>query len=120
MIVPLRWEDVDGLGHVGHVAVLRLLEEGRDDRLAQAGIGRDAYVVGRSEVTYRREILLEGRAVDVRCTVTRVGRSSLDTSEEVSDGDGSVCVSAAFGLVLWDAERRTPRPVTDAEREALT
>ena len=37
--VQTRWRDLDALGHVGHTAVLVLLEEGRDAFLDEHGIG---------------------------------------------------------------------------------
>jgi acyl-CoA thioester hydrolase len=117
--VQLRWQDVDGLGHVGHGAVLAYLEEGRDAFLGRCGIGRRDYVVGRCEVVYRREILLERREVGAGCTVGRVGRSSLSTREQLVGDGGEVLVEAAFDLVLWDPEARAPRAVTADERSAL-
>jgi acyl-CoA thioester hydrolase len=117
--VQMRWVDIDGLGHVGHGAALTYLEEGRDAFLAQCGISRRDYVVGRCEVTYHREIRPEHEHVEASCEVSRVGRSSLTTRERLLDDDGDVLVEAAFGLVLWDPERRAARPITDREREAL-
>jgi acyl-CoA thioester hydrolase len=117
--VQLRWQDVDGLGHVGHGTVLAYLEEGRDAFLARCGIGRRDYVVGRCEVVYRHEILLDRREVGAGCAVERVGRSSLTTRERLLGDGGEVLVEAAFDLVLWDPDRRAPRPLTTHERSAL-
>ena len=54
--VQMRWRDLDGLGHVNHTVVLTYLEEGRDAFLADRGIRRDEYVVGRCSVTFDGEI----------------------------------------------------------------
>lgn len=118
--VQMRWQDIDGLGHVNHNVVLTYLEEGRDAFLAQRGIGRDDYVVGRCTVTYRAEIQPGQAAVRVECGVSELGASSLRTSERILAADGSVLVEAEFGLVLWDAERRLPRPISPAERASLS
>ena len=48
----MRWRDLDALGHVNHAVVLTYLEEGRDAFLADHGIGRDEYVVGRCSVDF--------------------------------------------------------------------
>jgi acyl-CoA thioester hydrolase len=117
--VPVRWQDIDGLGHVHHAAVLFLLEEGRDVFLASCGIRRDGYVIGRAEINYVREIRLEQGQVGTRCEVTRLGRSSLTTREQLLDDDGEAFVEATFGLVLWDPQRRASRPITPDERTAL-
>lgn len=118
--VQMRWRDIDGLGHVGHSVALVYLEEGRDAFLAAHGISRRDYVVGRCEVTFRREVDAALGEVVAGCEAARVGRSSLVTREEIRDAAGEVLIEAEFGLVLWDAERRESRPLTAAERASLT
>jgi acyl-CoA thioester hydrolase len=117
--VAVRWQDIDGLGHVNHVAFLTYFEEGRDAWLREHGIGRDEYVVGRCVVSYRREIGRDVEAVVVRCTAAELGRSSLTTSEQLLDPDGAVLAKAEFTLVLWDPAARRSRPLTDDERRSL-
>jgi acyl-CoA thioesterase FadM len=115
----MRWQDIDGLGHVNHVVVLTYLEEGRDAFLAHSGIGPDQYVVGRCSVSYLGEINPAFKAVKVECAVRELGNSSLTTSERILDDSGNVVVEAEFDIVLWDPGRRGSRPITDEERELL-
>jgi acyl-CoA thioester hydrolase len=115
--VQVRWNDLDALGHVGHTAVLVLLEEGRDAMLARNGI--DEYVVGQCSVTFRREIGPGVKSVTVQCGVRELGRSSMTTSERIVDEEGDVFVEAEFRIVVWDAELRAPRPISDSERASL-
>jgi acyl-CoA thioester hydrolase len=117
--VQTRWGDIDALGHVGHTAVLVLLEQGRDAFLATRGIRPDQYVVGRCSVTFNQEIDAERRSVTVECGISELGRSSVTTSERILDAGGGVAVEAEFGLVLWDPDKRGSRPITDEERVAL-
>jgi acyl-CoA thioester hydrolase len=117
--VQTRWEDLDALGHVGHTAVLVLLEQGRDEFLGEHGIRPDQYVVGRCAVSFNREIGPAQKAVTVECRVRELGTSSVTTNERILATDGEVAVEAEFGLVLWDAERRGSRPITDNERASL-
>jgi acyl-CoA thioester hydrolase len=117
--VQVRWGDLDPLGHASHTAVLTYLEEGRDAMLEGHGIRRDEYVVGRCSVSFRREIDSSLKAVTVECGVRKLGRSSLTTSERIVDDEGQVVVEAEFGLVLWDAEQRGSRPISDSERASL-
>jgi acyl-CoA thioesterase FadM len=117
--VAVRWQDVDGLGHVNHVTFLTYFEEGRDAWLREHGIGRDEYVVGRCTVHYRREIGRDVEGVVVRCTAVELGRSSLTTSEQLLDDDGAVLADGEFALVLWDPAARRSRPLTDDERRSL-
>jgi acyl-CoA thioesterase FadM len=116
----MRWRDLDGLGHVGHSVALVYLEEGRDAFLADHGISRRDYVVGRCEVEFRREVHSGLGEVVAGCEAAAVGRSSLRTRERICDLDGEVLIEAEFGLVLWDADRRRSRPLTEAERSSLT
>jgi acyl-CoA thioester hydrolase len=117
--VQMRWRDLDGLGHVNHTVVLTYLEEGRDAWLAEHGIRRDEYVVGRCSVNFRREIDPAWKTVTVHCDVRELGRSSLVTSERILDETGDVVVEGEFGLVLWDPEQRGSRPISDEERASL-
>lgn len=117
--VQMRWRDIDGLGHVNHVVALTYLEEGRDAFLAEAGIGRDQYVVGRCSVSWKDEIEPDQGSVVVECRVRELGRSSLTTSERILGEDGRVIVEAEFGIVLWDPERRGSREISESERDAL-
>lgn len=118
--VPLRWGDFDALGHVNHVAVLGLLETGRDAWLRTLGIAREGYVVGRCTVSFEREIAAHVDAVAVTCVATDLRRSSLTTSERLYGDDGTLLVEGSFDLVLWDPERRRSRPISDDERAAFT
>jgi acyl-CoA thioesterase FadM len=118
--VQMRWRDLDGLGHVSHNVALVYLEEGRDAFLEAHGISRRDYVVGRCEVTFHQEVLAEMGEVVAGCETAAVGGSSVTTRERICDPDGRLLIEAEFGLVLWDAERRRSRPVTDAERASLS
>lgn len=118
--VQMRWQDIDGLGHVNHAAVLNYFEEGRDAFLDHCGVGPADYVVGRCEVTFLKEIKLESRMVSVGCAVSNVGNSSFQTREEIFNDEGELVVEASFGLVMWDREASGPRPITNDERAALT
>jgi acyl-CoA thioester hydrolase len=117
--VQMRWQDIDGLGHVNHNVVLTYLEEGRDAFLAARGIRRDNYVVGRCSVEYLAEIDPDQDVVTVECQVSRLGQSSLATAERIVGSDGRVLVEAEFSLVLWDPGERRSRPISDRERIAL-
>jgi acyl-CoA thioester hydrolase len=117
--VAVRWRDMDGLGHANHAVFLTYLEEGRDVWLRRHGIGRDEYVVARCTVHYRREIGPWLASVNVHTSASEIGRSSLTTSERLTDEDGNVLADAEFALVLWDPDARSPRPLSDAERASL-
>ena len=117
--VQMRWRDLDALGHVNHPVVLTYLEEGRDAFLARNGIGREEYVVGRCTVSFRGEIDPAMGSVTVECEVAELGTTSVRTRERIVAPEGEPLVEAEFAIVLWDPERRAPRPITDDERASL-
>lgn len=116
----MRWQDIDGLGHVNHAAVLNYFEEGRDAFLEHCGVGPAEYVVGRCSVTFLREIKLDSKVVSVGCEVTGIGNTSFQTREEIFNDRGEKVAEADFGLVMWDSETSGPRPITDRERTAFS
>ena len=50
MVIPIRWGDMDALGHVNHALAFTYFEEARDAFLAERGISRDSYVRLRAAV----------------------------------------------------------------------
>ena len=118
--VQMRWGDIDALGHVNHAVAFTYFEEARDAFLAERGIRRDEYVVGRCSVSWKRELTPGQHAVTVETSVRELGGSSMTTFERIFDAEGEVAVEGEFGLVLWDSENRGSRPISDAERQALS
>jgi acyl-CoA thioester hydrolase len=118
--VQMRWSDIDALGHVNHALAFSYFEEGRDAFLAERGIRRDEYVVGRCSVSWIAEIMPGDDAVIVETSVSALGVSSVTTSERILDARGNVVVEGEFGLVLWDPDLREARAITETEREALS
>ncbi|GAA2427990.1 thioesterase family protein [Actinomadura vinacea] len=116
--VALRWRDLDHQGHVYHATMLTLLDEARTEWL-RAAVGvesPDEYVVARVEIDFLAETVRSNDRIDVTFDITRVGSSSLTTTELVRTPDGRDVVRAAVTAVMWDRVLRKPRPLTDAER----
>ena len=120
--IEIRWRDLDAYSHVNHIVFLTYLEEARDEWLGQS-LGDPSrvwdYVVARIEIDYRRELTLEDDRVVARCTLERLGTSSLVTSEAVLTRDGEVAAEAKAVLVARDRESGRSRPLTDDERLAF-
>ena len=116
----MRWQDVDGLGHVNHAVFLTYLEEGRDAFYVRA-LGRDPhYVVARVEIDLRAEIRPADRRLQVRIEVERVGTTSLRTRETIVTPAGVSAAEARVVTVLWDAVARKPLPFAADERARLS
>ena len=120
--IEIRWRDLDVYGHVNHVVFLTYLEEARDEWLGLA-LGDPArvwsYVVARIEIDYRRELRLEDDIVLARCTVGRIGTSSVGTRELLATRAGQVVAEAQAVLVARDEGTGRSRPLLDEERAAF-
>jgi acyl-CoA thioester hydrolase len=119
--VPLRWVDVDALGHVYHATYLTLLDEARSRFLTALGVRRPSdHVVARVEIDYLAPVGPGHEHVLVRHEVERVGRTSLTLRAVLATSDGVDRARARVVVVLWDTGSRGPRAVADDERAALT
>jgi acyl-CoA thioester hydrolase len=119
--IPLRWRDMDMLGHLNQAVYHELLEEGRGALLQSAGEGQrhQTWVLARVELNYRSEVRKDHGAVDILARVSRVGTKSLTIEHDIVLPDGTVAASGSSVLVGWDAAARGPRSLSDEERTAL-
>ena len=121
--IEIRWRDVDAYGHVNNAVYLNYLEEARDAWVqgvlgAVSGSTWD-FVLARVEIDFRAELTQDDGTVIVRCTLDRIGRSSVGTREEVCKQDGTISAEARSVVVPRDPRTGRSRPLTDREREAL-
>jgi acyl-CoA thioester hydrolase len=115
--IPIRWRDVDALGHVNNAVYLTYLEE-----LLAVVLGPilgDDYVTARVELDFRNEIRLGEREVTASASVERIGNSSLTVAVRITRSDGALALEGRTVLVAWDREGRQSRPLTEGERDAL-
>lgn len=122
---PLRWRDMDMLGHLNQSVYHELIEEGRAGLMSEiAGrvthTGGGAFVVAHVDLDYLTEVRKDHAAVDVVVSVERVGTSSLTLHHEVRHTDGTVAASGSAVIVGWDPATRSKRTLTEAERAALS
>ena len=120
--IRTRWPDFDALGHLNHAAYHVYLDEARDDALRRTVGDFDTWpnVVVHASIDYRSEIPLGTREVTLRTRIAEVGTSSVRLEQQVLAADGSTAAAAVAVLVAWDRTARRSRPITAAERRALT
>jgi acyl-CoA thioester hydrolase len=120
--IEIRWADLDSSRHVNNAVYLSYLEEVRTGWLGDA-LGVDAvhdFVLVRVEIDYCRELTLADEAVLARCSLARVGTSSIRTSEEIVTSDGEPAARAEAVVVARDPGTGSSRPLSDAERAAFS
>lgn len=120
-VIPLRWSDLDAVGHLNNAVYLTLCEQARIEALTALGAAdwsESGPVVAEATVRYRRPVL---DAVPVRVTTVfrAPGRTSIQTSHTIQvDGHDEVSAEADVRLVWVDGKGR-PTPVPDAVRARL-
>ena len=123
--LPLRWRDIDMLGHLNQSVYHELLEEARAGLVTElarrVGLERihGALVVRHVDLDYHHEVRKDHGEVKVSAWVLRIGDSSIQLAQEVRLLDGTLAASGTTVLVGWDPETRGKRALSELEREAL-
>jgi len=128
-LCPLRWADLDLLGHVNNVVYVDYLQEARIDMLTTHAPDRRAdelaegVVVAQHRVTYLTPLTLRD-SVAVECWVTEIRAASFTMAYEVfdtdADGERIVFLRATSVLTPFVFAEERPRRITPEEREVLT
>jgi acyl-CoA thioester hydrolase len=119
MVVPIRWGDMDAMGHVNNTVYLRFFEIVRLDwmyglgRRVDAGAGEGPVIVN-AFVNFLRQLEFPGD-VRLRHYVTNPGRTSLDTfvTVERTDEPGELYAEGGARMVWTDYTLRKSKPLPD-------
>ena len=123
--VPLRWRDIDMLGHLNQSVYHELLEEARVGlimelvRRAGAQEIQGGLVMRHIELDHLHEVRKDHGEVRAIASVREVGTSSVHLAQEVRLPDGTLAAAGTAVLVGWDPEARGKRALGEAERAAL-
>jgi len=114
--VPLRFGDIDAMGHVNNAVTMTLFELGRVKFFAEVLEARKVedirFILAEATVRYRIPILLHDR-VRLRMFITDIFRSSFRFRCELFDPcDGRVFTEADTVQVMYDYETGRPQPVS--------
>ena len=128
-LVPLRWADMDALGHVNNVVYLRYLQEARVDMLFIHAPRHGAehlargVVVSRHEIGYQAPLRFRPQPVRVETWVRRIDAASFtlgyEVLDEAPDGTRTVYAVASSVLVPYDLDKGRLRRVAAQERAVL-
>lgn len=108
--LPVRFRDLDALGHVNNAVYLTYLEEARVEYLRRVlGMVRPseyAVVVARVEIDYRSAATMED-ALFIGTRVTRLGGASFEMDYRIVDkSTGRVIAEARSVLVGYDHKEK--------------
>ena len=117
MLIPIRWGDMDAMGHVNNTVYFRYLETARIDWLASIGGAPDPKgegpVIVNAFCNFYRQLEYPGE-VRLRMYASDPGRSSFETwaTMERIDQPGTI-YAAGGGTTVWTnfpAQKSAPLP----------
>ena len=127
---PLRWADLDLLGHVNNVTYVDYLQEARVDMFrahvpdSRAEDLAEGVVVVRHEVTYVSSLTFSFEPVSIECWVTEIRAASFTMAYEIfaedEAGERTVHLRARTVLTPYVVATERPRRLHDVEKAALT
>jgi acyl-CoA thioester hydrolase len=121
--VEIRWPDIDGYGHVSHMALVTIAEHGRSRWLdATLDVAPETwpYVVVRLELDFRAPAAFTDRSLRCSYAAERIGTSSVTLRERMTTPGGDVVMEGTSVIVSWDQARSVSRPLTEHEISRLT
>ena len=121
--VPVRFRDLDAMGHAHHTLPLVYLEEARAafwrELTGRAGLDGIDYVM--AEITLRFHARIRYPAdVVVSLGVDHVGSKSFATRFELRDDAGTLLSAGRAVQVAYDYDAEASKPIEPALRAALT
>ena len=124
MVIPIRWGDMDAMGHVNNANYFRYLETLRIDWFSSIGCLPDADGVGpviiNAFCSFIRQLEYPGDVL-ARHYVANPGRSSFDTfiTLERSDAPGVIYAEGGAATVWTDFKAQKSAPLPDWLRQLV-
>lgn len=118
--LPVRYRDIDSLGHVNNAVYVTYLEQARVEYVRSVFDTtplEPGFVVAGLSIDYEQPITL-GDDVVVALGATEIGTSSITIDYEVR-ADGNLAATAETTVVSVDPDSGEPRPVPEAWRERI-
>jgi acyl-CoA thioester hydrolase len=118
MTIPIRWGDMDVMGHVNNTIYFRYMETARIEWLDSLGVGPnpagEGIVIANAFCNFIRQLEYPGE-VRVRTYASSPGRSAFDSWAvmERADQPGVVCASGGATIVWVDFPAQKSAPLPD-------
>ena len=122
MIMPVRWGDMDALGHVNNIMYFRYFESVRLDWLqgldySTLGTGDDGFVIVDNHAEYLLPVVYPSTA-RVQMGAHSAGRSSFETTYTLCVGDK--LMTRGSSKVVWiDSRTMKSTPLPDKVRQLV-
>lgn len=125
MTIPMRWGDMDAMGHVNNTVYFRYMEIARLDWMIKVGAPTDAEgcgpVIVNAFCSFLRQLEFPGELL-ARHYVANPGRSSFDTyiTLERADQPGTLYAEGGATVVWTDSRAQKSAPMPDWLRALVT
>ncbi len=125
MVIPIRWGDMDAMGHINNTVYFRYMETARIDWLQSIGCQPDAQgegvVIVNAFCNFHRQFEYPGDIL-IKTYVSDPGRSSFEswaTMEKV--GEPGVLYATGGATTVWvDFPKQKSAPLPDWLRQVVT
>jgi acyl-CoA thioester hydrolase len=123
-VIPIRWGDMDAMGHVNNTLYFRYMETARIDWCESMGCLSDQAsegpVVVNAYCTFHQQMRYPGNVL-VKHYVTDIGRSSFGTfiTMERTDMPGTIWAEGGAKMVWIDYRNNKSVPLPDWLREKI-
>jgi len=129
MRMPIRWGDMDAMGHVNNTVYFRYIESARIAWLEQSGALPDPAASGEGPVvvnaycSFLKQLSYPGE-IEVSTFVGAPGRSSIEVTHEIrlvgADGQAGALHAEGGAKVVWiDFKAEKSRPLPERLRALL-
>lgn len=124
MLIPMRWGDMDAMGHMNNTVYFRYMEIARLEWLLAIGFqpnpAGEGMVIANAFCNFIQQ-LEHPATVRVRSYVSNPGRSSFDTwvTMERTDRPGVVCATGGATAVWVDFPKQKSIPLPERLRQLL-
>lgn len=124
LTMPVRWGDMDAMGHVNNIVYLQYFEQCRVEWKDKLGLLLDPTQVGmivkKASATYHKPVV-HPADVNVRMFAGSIGRTSFTQHYELRvAGQGDAIWTEGEFLIVWfDYAARKAAPIPDSLRKLL-
>jgi len=123
--IPIRWGDMDAMGHLNNTTYFRYMETARIDWIHSLGLPLDpsgeGLVIINAFCTFHRQFEYPGNVL-LRMYASEPGRSSFEswTTMERADAPGTIHATGGATTVWVDYKAQKSRPLPDALRAIVS
>lgn len=124
MSIPIRWGDMDAMGHVNNAVYFRYMETARIEWIHGLGFAGDGtgegIVIANAFCNFIRQFEHPGEVL-IKTFVSPPGRSSFDTwaTMERSDQPGQICATGGATVVWVNHAQQKSAPLPETLRQLL-